>query len=148
LQKWPTERKWPRILHGFLNLVTARRESSSLKREPQYANIRSILDDMVHEIMHDSLPDSDAVLAQFNRLIQELLRGNMHRNTFRPWEVELLLDIESCNLRESSKRETLRRYQKAVQRHMEKGARLPLKLSEYLDAVKNKRGAQTAQIVT
>jgi hypothetical protein len=97
--------------------------------------------------MHESLPDSDAVLAQFNRLIQELLRGNMHRNTFRPWEVELLLDIEGCNLRESSKRETLRRYQKAVQRHMEKGARLPLKLSEYLEAVKSKRAASpTAQI--
>ncbi len=92
--------------------------------------------------MHDSLPDSETVLAQFNRLIQELLRGNMHRNTFRPWEIELLLDIESCNLREASKRETLRRYQKAVQRHMEKGARLPLKLSEYLEAVKTKRAAQ------
>lgn len=96
------------------------------------------------KLMHDSLPDSDAVLAQFNRLIQELLRGNMHRNTFRPWEIELLLDIESCNLREASKRETLRRYQKAVQRHMEKGARLPLKLSEYLEAVKSKRAAQGA----
>jgi hypothetical protein len=94
--------------------------------------------------MHDSLPDSDAVLAQFNRLIQELLRGNMHRNTFRPWEIELLLDIESCNLRESSKRESLRRYQKAVQRHMEKGARLPLKWSEYLEAVKSKRPVQAA----
>jgi len=93
--------------------------------------------------MHDFLPDSDAVLAQFNRLIQELLRGNMHRNTFRPWEIELLLDIESCSLRESSKRETLRRYQKAVQRHMEKGAALPLKLSEYLEAVKSKRGTVT-----
>jgi hypothetical protein len=113
-----------------------------------YVKIRSILDDMAHKPMHDSLPDSDAVLAQFNRLIQELLRGNMHRNTFRPWEVELLLDIESCNLREASKRETLRRYQKAVQRQMEKGGRLPLKLSEYLDAVKSKRGAQTAQIAT
>jgi hypothetical protein len=98
--------------------------------------------------MHEQLPDSDAVLAQFNRLIQELLRGNMQRNTFRPWEVDLLLDIESCNLRESSKRETLRRYQKAVQRHMEKGARLPLKLSEYLEAVKNKRGAQSAPIAS
>ena len=91
--------------------------------------------------MHDSLPDSDAVLAQFNRLIQELLRGNMHRNTFRPWEVELLLDIESCSLREAHKRDTLRRYQKAVQRHMEKGAPLPLKLSEYLSAVKSKRAS-------
>src|SRR5579883_3466877 len=97
--------------------------------------------------MHESLPDSEAVLAQFNRLIQELLRGNMHRNTFRPWEIELLLDIEACNLREASKRETLRRYQKAVQRHMDKGARLPLKLSEYLDAVKSKRAAQTAASV-
>jgi hypothetical protein len=105
-------------------------------------NIQFERDDTTINRMHDSLPDSDAVLAQFNRLIQELLRGNMHRNTFRPWEVELLLDIESCNLRESSKRETLRRYQKAVQRHMEKGARLPLKLSEYMDAVKAKRAAQ------
>jgi hypothetical protein len=96
--------------------------------------------------MHDSLPDSDAVLAQFNRLIQELLRGNMHRNTFRPWEIELLLDIESCTLREASKRDMLRRYQKAVQRHMEKGARLPLKLSEYLDAVKAKKTGPKAEL--
>ena len=96
--------------------------------------------------MHDSLPDSDAILAQYNRLVQELLRGNMHRNTFRPWEIELLLDIESCNLREASKRETLRRYQKAVQRQMEKGARLPMKLSEYLEAVKTKRGGQGAPV--
>ena len=93
--------------------------------------------------MYDSLPDSDAILAQFNRLIQELLRGNMHRNTFRPWEIELLLDIESCSLREAHKRDTLRRYQKAVQRHMEKGAKQPLKLSEYLAAVKAKRAGTT-----
>jgi hypothetical protein len=91
--------------------------------------------------MHDSRPDSEAVLAQFNRLIQELLRGNMNRNTFRPWEIELLLDIESCSLRDAHKRDTLRRYQKAVQRHMEKGAPLPLKLSEYLNGLKSKRAA-------
>src|SRR5258708_25726133 len=98
--------------------------------------------------MHDSLPDSDAVLAQFNRLIQELLRGNMRRNTFRPWEIELLLDIESCNLRETSKRDTLKRYQKAVQRHMEKGAPLPLKLSEYLSSVKAKRPAEGQSVAS
>jgi hypothetical protein len=92
--------------------------------------------------MYESEPDSDAVLAQFNRLIQELLRGNMRRNTFRPWEVELLLDIEGCNLRESAKREILKRYQKAVQRYMEKGASLPLRLSEYLENVKAKKAAQ------
>jgi hypothetical protein len=89
--------------------------------------------------MHEGLPDSEALLAQFNRLIQELLRGNLRRNTFRPWEIELLLDIEACNLREGSKRETLRRYQRAVQRDIEKGGTRPLKLSEYLLSVKAKR---------
>ncbi|MEQ1947359.1 MAG: hypothetical protein ABL995_09225 [Bryobacteraceae bacterium] len=67
----------------------------------------------------------------------------MNRNTFRPWEVELLLDIEACNLKESTKRETLRRYQKAAQRHLEKGARLPIKLSEYLENLKSKKTANT-----
>lgn len=95
--------------------------------------------------MLDSLPDSETVLAQFNRLIQELLRGNVTRNTFRQWEIDLLLDIEACDLKSTARRETLWRYQKAVKRHMEKGARLPLKLSEYLENVKAKRAAQTAQ---
>jgi hypothetical protein len=112
-----------------------------------FANTHENWDDKLVDPMHDSLPDADAVLAQFNRLIQELLRGNMHRNTFRPWEIELLLDIETCNLRESSKRETLRRYQRAVQRHMEKGGRAPLKLSEYLESVKAKRGAVSVSSV-
>lgn len=93
--------------------------------------------------MYDTLPDSDAVLAQFNRLIQELLRGNMQRNTFRPWEIEILLDIENCNLRDGNRRDILKRYQKAVQRHMDKGARLPLKLSEYLESVKAKRTVES-----
>lgn len=94
--------------------------------------------------MLDSLPDSETVLAQFNRLMQELLRGSMSRNTFRPWEIDILLDIETCDLKETNKREVLRRYQKAVQRHMERGARLPLKLSEYLDSQKAKRIQQVA----
>ena len=91
--------------------------------------------------MYESEPDSETVLAQFNRLIQELLRGNMHRNTFRPWEIELLLDIESCSLREANRKDVLRRYQKAVQKHMEKGSRTPLKLSQYLEGVRAKRSA-------
>ena len=89
--------------------------------------------------MYQSVPDSDAILSQFNRLIQELLRGNLQRNTFRPWEVELLLDIEACGLRDAARRETLRRYQRAVQKNMEKGAPAPQKLSQYLESVKAKR---------
>jgi hypothetical protein len=76
--------------------------------------------------------DSDAVLARFNKLIHDLLRGTMARNTFQPWEIEILLDIEACNLRDAVGRETLRRYQKAVQRAMEKGARTPMLLSDYI----------------
>src|SRR5271168_1981427 len=87
--------------------------------------------------------DSEARLNRFNRLMQELIRGSMNRNTFHPWEIEILLDIEACQVREPVKRETLRRYQKAVQRAMEKGAPTPLRLSEYLGG---KKGAavQTA----
>lgn len=77
--------------------------------------------------------DSDAILARFNKLVNDLLRGTLNRNTFQPWEIEILLDIEACNLKDAVGRETLRRYQKAVQRSMEKGARTPLLLSEYLN---------------
>jgi hypothetical protein len=76
--------------------------------------------------------DSEARLNRFNRLMQELIRGTMTRNTFQPWEIEIMLDIEACQVHEPVKKETLRRYQKAVQRSMEKGAQMPLRLSEYL----------------
>jgi len=89
--------------------------------------------------MIDVAQDAEVMLAQFNRLVQELLRGTMNRNCFRPWEIELLLDIESCNLRESSKRDTLRRYQKAVQRQVDKGATNLMKLSEFLDSQRTRR---------
>jgi hypothetical protein len=89
--------------------------------------------------MPDVYEDSEVMLSQFNRLIQELLRGNITRNCFRPWEIELLLDIETCNLKDGSKRETLRRYQRVVQRQMEKGAPTPMKLSEYLNSLRARR---------
>jgi hypothetical protein len=81
--------------------------------------------------------DAEARLNRFNRLMQELIRGNVSRNTFHPWEIEILLDIEACQLREPVKRETLRRYQKAVQRAMDKGAPTPFRLSEYLSGKKS-----------
>lgn len=87
--------------------------------------------------------DSEYMLAQFNKLIQELLRGNMSRNTFRPWEIQILLDIETCNLKDGNKKETLRRYQRSVQRQMEKGAPSPMRLSEYLASLKAKRESRS-----
>lgn len=89
----------------------------------------------------EGLPELDAetILTQFNRLMSELLKGKLIRNTFRPWEIEILLDIQMCELKDGQKRETLRRYQRAVQRHMGKGSRTPLKLSEYLARNRDKR---------
>ena len=83
--------------------------------------------------------DSEVLLNQFNKLMNELLRGNVTRNTFQPWEIEILLDIEGCQLRDSAKRETLKRYQKAVQRDMEKGAARPMMISAYLANQRSRR---------
>ncbi len=76
-------------------------------------------------------PDSDEVLAQFNQLIEELLGGNLHRTTFRPWEIAILVDVVRCKPSGS----ILREYQNAVQQHMRAGARAPLKLSEYVESL-------------
>ncbi len=84
--------------------------------------------------MYEDSSDSETVLARFNRLMQDVLQGAIRRNTFRPWEVELLLDIQDCPLSAVALRRMLQRYQKAVQRQMEKGASRPLKLSVYLNA--------------
>jgi hypothetical protein len=84
----------------------------------------------------DERPRNDR-LAAFDRLIEDLLGPASPRSRFEPWEIEILLDIDSCNLPVSSKRETLlRKYQKAARRRMQGGARAPLKLSQYLDAMK------------
>jgi len=81
------------------------------------------------------LRNSDAVLAQFNRLLRELLGEGLHRHTFRPWEIEILLDIESCDLKGPQRGAILRRYQKAVQRLMEQGARMPLRFAAFMETV-------------
>ena len=89
------------------------------------------------------MPDAELVPFQFNRLIRQLLGGSIKHNRFLPWEIELLLDIEACDLPEAKWELTLRQYQQAVQRHLAEGAALPMKLSEYL-AVKRHRGRPRA----
>ena len=38
------------------------------------------------------------MLARLHRLIGELIRGSISRNAFEPWEIEILLDVETCAL--------------------------------------------------
>ena len=92
--------------------------------------------------------DLESMVAQFNRLISELLRGTMSRNTFKPWEIEILLDIEACDLRDANRREILRRYQKAVRRHVDQGGQSLLKLSQYLERNRAKRYGSVAAPAT
>ena len=78
--------------------------------------------------------DGEQVLTRFNRLMRELEEGTANRNCFQPWEIDLLVDMAACQLPTRRRRETLRRYQNAFRRRIERGANEPLKLSEYLQA--------------
>ncbi len=80
----------------------------------------------------DDLIQLELMLNRFNRLIGELMRGSIVRTTFHPWEVGLLLDMETCQIEPRKRQEILRQYQKAVQKQMETGPGPPMKLSEFL----------------
>jgi hypothetical protein len=95
------------------------------------------------EVRAEELVAAEAQISQFNRLIQDLLKGSLNRNTFRPWEIDLLLDIEACELTSSNRREILRRYQRAVQRNYDRGNTSLLKLSVYLEQARAKRKGRT-----
>jgi len=68
-----------------------------------------------------ALPQANAeeILLQFNRVVRELLRGKMSRNTARRSKEDLLLGI-----RNSARENLVYRPQKAVARPVEKSARL------------------------
>ena len=80
----------------------------------------------------DDLVERELMLNRFNRLMGELVRGAIIRNSFQPWEIDLLLDIDNCPLDRRRCLEILRQYQKAVERQLDTGPGPPLKLSEYL----------------
>jgi hypothetical protein len=80
----------------------------------------------------DDLIELEIMLNRFNRLMGELLRGVITRNSFLPWEVDILLDLESCQLERRRRTDILNQYQKAVARQMETGPGPPMKLSEFI----------------
>jgi hypothetical protein len=74
----------------------------------------------------------ELMLNRFRRLIAELQRGTITRNDFHAWEVDLLVDFESCQLDPRRRAEILRQYERAVERQLETGPGPPMKLSEFL----------------
>jgi hypothetical protein len=74
----------------------------------------------------------DSHLEHLDKLLGELMAGEFQRNTFQPWEIEVLLDIQACTAGEPNRSELLRRYQRAAHRWFERGGRTLLLLSDYL----------------
>lgn len=75
---------------------------------------------------------AELMLNRFRRLLGELQSGKTQRNQFEPWEIDILLDLESCQVSRRQWIATLRQYEKAVERQVEGGNGPPMKLSEFL----------------
>jgi hypothetical protein len=80
-------------------------------------------------------------LNRFRRLFNELLNGEIKRNSFEAWEIALILDFESCQLPARRRNEILRQYQRAVERQMASGPGPPIKLSHFLILREQRRNA-------
>jgi hypothetical protein len=85
----------------------------------------------------DDYEHRELQLNRFRRLIGELLHGEINRNSFAPWEIDLLLDFDTCQLPSRRRLE----YQKAVERQMEIGPGPPMKLSHFLILREQRRNA-------
>ena len=82
----------------------------------------------------------ELTLSRFGRLMEEVLRGESRRNSFQPWEIDLLLDMKSCALDARRREAILKQYRRAAERQMDYGVLPPLKLSEFLAARNLKPG--------
>ena len=80
----------------------------------------------------DDLIELELMLNRFRRLLGELQRGELTRNSFQPWEVDILLDLQNYTLEGAKRAEILRQYEKAVERQMEGGPGPPLTLTQFL----------------
>ena len=89
----------------------------------------------------DDYEHRELQLNRFRRLIGELLRGETNRTCFADWEIDLLLDFDTCHLPSRRRLEILRQYQRAVEHQMETGPGPPIKLSHFLVQREQRRNA-------
>ena len=92
----------------------------------------------------DELVEQELMLNRFNRLIGELLRGAISRNAFQLWEVELLLDLETCQIPPKRRADVLRQYQRAVARQMRTTPGPPMTLTQHLNLMKSIRAGKAS----
>jgi hypothetical protein len=82
-----------------------------------------------------------AELTAFSQFVQDVIGGAVRRHTFSEWELELLLDLQTCAIRKSARADLLRRYLKAVHQDFAAGALAPLRFSSFLERRKQRRRA-------
>jgi len=87
----------------------------------------------------DEIVELELMRNRFLRLMGDLRRGALGRNTFEPWEVDLLVDLQSCQLEPKRRRQLLKQYERAVERQMDTGPGPPMKLSDYLQSRSTRR---------
>jgi hypothetical protein len=80
---------------------------------------------------------SDAVAVRFNRLIRSVLDGDLKGNSFQPWELEIILDLERWPLPQAEFRRAILRYQRYGNRCLCKGAAVPQTISDYFQHVRS-----------
>lgn len=78
-------------------------------------------------------------LNAFNQLVQEMIGGAVGRHTFSQWELDLLLDLQSCQIRKSARPNILRHYLKAVHQGFADGASAPLRFSSFIERHRRRR---------
>jgi len=87
---------------------------------------------MKKQMVPEDLIDRELMCNRFKRLMGEVMRGAVARNSFQPWELEILMDMEHCEVDRRRRLDILRQYQRAVERQLLNGHGPPMKLSAFL----------------
>lgn len=84
-------------------------------------------------------------LTSLSQLVQEVIGGTLRRNTFTECELQLLLDLQTCRIRKSTKPDILRRYLKAVQQQFTVDASAPLRFLKFFENEQHRMAALSAE---
>ncbi|HUB83549.1 MAG TPA: hypothetical protein VMB03_32345 [Bryobacteraceae bacterium] len=90
----------------------------------------------------EEIVEQELILNRFRKLMAEVMRGVLARNSFQRWEIEILMDMETCHIDRRRRLEILRQYERAVERQMNSTLGPPMKLSEFLALRARRRAAR------
>ncbi|MEP7362280.1 MAG: hypothetical protein ABI972_03425 [Acidobacteriota bacterium] len=77
--------------------------------------------------------DGAAMASRFHRLMGSFISNNLNRTVFQRWEIELLIDIEACQMERRVTMRMFAEYRKAAHKQLVESGGAPMQLSEYLE---------------